>query len=112
MTQTRGFGMPTAANPAKSASEEEDDERAEMERNRLPDDALVDVEEERKKSNSDEVLDRLDRELVGLVPVKTRIKEIADLLVVDRLRQQFGIESTRPTLHMSFTGSPGTGKTT
>ena len=104
--------MPTAAKPAKSAAEEEEDERAEIEANRLPDDALVDVEEERKKSNSDEVLDRLDRELVGLVPVKTRIKEIADLLVVDRLRQQFGIESTRPTLHMSFTGSPGTGKTT
>ena len=43
--------------------------------------------------------------------MKTRIREIADLLVVDRLRQKFGIESTRPTLHMSFTGSPGTGKT-
>ena len=104
--------MPTAANKPKSAEEEEAEEQEEMERNRLPDDALVDVEEERKKSNSDEVLDRLDRELVGLVPVKTRIKEIADLLVVDRLRTQFGIESTRPTLHMSFTGSPGTGKTT
>src|SRR5205085_2763080 len=109
MSQTRGFGMPTAANKPKSAEEEEAEEQEEMERNRLPDDALVDVEEERKKSNSDEVLDRLDRELVGLVPVKTRIKEIADLLVVDRLRTQFGIESTRPTLHMSFTGSPGTG---
>ena len=104
--------MPTAANKPKSAEEEEAEEEEEKERNRLPDDALVDVEEERKKSNSDEVLDRLDRELVGLVPVKTRIKEIADLLVVDRLRTQFGIESTRPTLHMSFTGSPGTGKTT
>ena len=104
--------MPTAANKPKSAEEEATEEEEEKERNRLPDDALVDVEEERKKSNSDEVLDRLDRELVGLVPVKTRIKEIADLLVVDRLRTQFGIESTRPTLHMSFTGSPGTGKTT
>ncbi len=104
--------MPTAANKPKSAEEEALEEEEEKERNRLPDDAVVDVEEERKKSNSDEVLNRLDRELVGLVPVKTRIKEIADLLVVDRLRTQFGIESTRPTLHMSFTGSPGTGKTT
>jgi probable Rubsico expression protein CbbX len=47
-----------------------------------------------------------------LVPVKSRIREIGDLLLVDRLRRRFGIESTRPTLHMSFTGSPGTGKTT
>jgi probable Rubsico expression protein CbbX len=54
----------------------------------------------------------LERELVGLVPVKSRIREIGDLLLVDRLRRRFGIESTRPTLHMSFTGSPGTGKTT
>ncbi len=70
------------------------------------------MDAEKKEANSDEILDRLDRELVGLAPVKTRIREIADLLVVDRLRQKFGIESTRPTLHMSFTGSPGTGKTT
>ncbi|MEO5680136.1 MAG: CbbX protein, partial [Acidimicrobiales bacterium] len=53
-----------------------------------------------------------DKDLVGLVPVKSRIREIGDLLLVDRLRRRFGIESTRPTLHMSFTGSPGTGKTT
>jgi len=113
MSQTnRGFGMPTAATKPKSAVEQAEEEAEEARKNQLPDDALVDVEEERKKSNSDEVLDRLDRELVGLTPVKTRIKEIADLLVVDRLRHQFGIESTRPTLHMSFTGSPGTGKTT
>jgi len=58
------------------------------------------------------VLERLDKDLVGLTPVKSRIREIGDLLLVDRLRRRFGIESTRPTLHMSFTGSPGTGKTT
>ena len=104
--------MPNAANAPVSKEEQEEQEREEIKANQLDDDALVDVEEERKKSNSDEVLERLDRELVGLMPVKTRIKEIADLLVVDRLRQKFGIESTRPTLHMSFTGSPGTGKTT
>jgi probable Rubsico expression protein CbbX len=97
---------------AREREEQEREEEEEKERNRLPDDATVDVEAEKKESNSDEILDRLDKELIGLKPVKTRIREIADLLVVDRLRNKFGIESTRPTLHMSFTGSPGTGKTT
>ena len=79
---------------------------------RLAADAVVDLEDEVRGSKVFEVLEQLDRELVGLVPVKTRIREVASLLLVDRLRRGFGLASERPTLHMCFSGSPGTGKTT
>ncbi len=65
-----------------------------------------------RESRVHEVFERLDQDLIALEPVKQRIREIAALLVVDRLREAIGLSSQPPTLHMSFTGSPGTGKTT
>ncbi|WP_199485414.1 CbbX protein [Actinomadura craniellae] len=105
MTERLGFGMRPAPN-GDAAAEEEPAVAT------LPPDARIDLARERADSHADEVLDALDRELVGLVPVKTRIRETAALLLIDRVRARFGIDSARPNLHMCFTGSPGTGKTT
>jgi probable Rubsico expression protein CbbX len=73
---------------------------------------LVNLKDEYNNSEIQNILDILDDELIGLVPVKTRIREISALLLIDRLRQRLGLTGSSPGLHMSFTGSPGTGKTT
>jgi probable Rubsico expression protein CbbX len=72
----------------------------------------VDLNAEWQNAGVQEVLDELDRELIGLQPVKRRIRETAALLLVERARGRMGLTHETPTLHMSFTGNPGTGKTT
>jgi probable Rubsico expression protein CbbX len=78
----------------------------------LPEDSTVTLSAARAASGIDQVFENLERELIGLVPVKDRVREIGSLLLVDQVRQQFGLLAPRPNLHMCFTGAPGTGKTT
>ena len=72
----------------------------------------IDLRQEFEAVEIAPILAQLDQELIGLLPVKHRIREIASLLLVERIRQKMSLASTYPTLHMSFTGNPGTGKTT
>ncbi|WP_280498733.1 AAA family ATPase [Nocardia cyriacigeorgica] len=78
----------------------------------LADNAVLDLATDVATADVEQVLTALNAELVGLAKVKRRVREIAALLLIERARARFGLESSRPTLHMSFTGGPGTGKTT
>jgi probable Rubsico expression protein CbbX len=103
----QGLGaLPTIQRTAPANS------RAARRRGLLPSEALITFADERKAAGIDDVFAGLDRELVGLVPVKKQVEQIGSLLLVDRARQRFGLLAPRPNLHMCFTGAPGTGKTT
>jgi probable Rubsico expression protein CbbX len=77
-----------------------------------PGDSMIDLRAEFSAAGIDAFLAALDHDLVGLKPVKSRIRDIASLLLIERVRQRLGFTTETPTLHMSFTGNPGTGKTT
>ncbi|GAB3197656.1 CbbX protein [Nocardioides hungaricus] len=107
---SQGFGYPPTAATGGGPAATPDEQTAEAVI--LADDAQLDLAADEAAARVEETLAALDAELVGLASVKRRVREIASLLQVDRARGQFGLSSSKPTLHMSFTGGPGTGKTT
>jgi probable Rubsico expression protein CbbX len=118
MDKPKGFGSqrPTTDGPAEAAKETTVETAPDVAGEATPvilgDDAVLDLSADEGAVRVEETLAALDAELIGLTSVKRRVREIASLLQVDRARRRFGLTTSKPTLHMSFTGRPGTGKTT
>lgn len=110
MDSPKGFGYPRASTngPVQAAEPEETPAQQVI----LGDDAVLDLSADEAAVRVEQTLAALDAQLIGLASVKRRVREVASLLLVDRARRQFGLVTSKPTLHMSFTGGPGTGKTT
>ena len=105
LTQTREDDSRSARVAAKPRREQKSRARARRAEELHPE-ATVTLSEEREAADIEDVFAALNDQLVGLVPVKRKVEEIASLLLVDRVRNRFGLEAPRPNLHMCFTGDP------
>jgi probable Rubsico expression protein CbbX len=71
----------------------------------------IDIKDCYIQTGIEDILSTMDKELVGLKNVKNRVKEISSVLLFDRIREIKELSSLNSSLHMAFTGRPGTGKT-